>query len=229
MRTLKKTIILGGMICAFSFVATGCGNNQNDKVTDAQVETTETTTEEATEGTTETITEEVTEGTTETIIEEVTSVDLFKDSGLSTFELSSEDLQEGEWNPVISNLDDGLNVSPQLSWEIVPEANSYVVYMVDSSAGYWLHWKSKNVTETNLPRGWASEEEYIGPYPPSGTHSYDIYVFALKQPVERVKGTFNYSNAIFYDNAMELDTADDGTTGNIISYGYLPGTYTRED
>jgi len=148
---------------------------------------------------------------------------------LSTFELSSEDLQDGEWNPVISSVDDGLNASPQLSWEGVSEATSYVVYMVDSSAGYWLHWKSKNVTETNLSQGWASEEEYIGPYPPGGTHSYDIYVFALRQPVERVKGTFNTANAIFYDNAMELDIADDGSTGNIISYGYLPGTYTRED
>lgn len=224
MSTFKKTIIIGSMICVFSFIATGCDNNQNDKVTDEQVQTTEiieTTTEAVTEGTTEV--------TTEAATEEVTSIDLFKDSGLSTFELSSEDLQDGKWNSVISSLDDGLNVSPQLSWEGVSEATSYVVYMVDSSAGYWLHWKSKNVTETNLSQGWASEEEYIGPYPPGGTHSYDIYVFALRQPVERVKGTFNTANAIFYDNAMELDIADDGSTGNIISYGYLPGTYTRED
>ena len=41
------------------------------------------------------------------------------------------------------------------------------------------------------------------------------------------KDNYSWGN-VFYDNAMELDT-DDGTTGNIISYGYLPGTYTRED
>ena len=224
MSIFKKTIIIGTMICAFSFIATGCDNKKNDTGTDEQIQTTETT-----ETTTEVVTEGTTEVTTEAATEEVTSVDLFKDSGLSTFELSSEDLQDGEWNPVISSVDDGLNASPQLSWEGVSEATSYVVYMVDSSAGYWLHWKSKNVTETNLSQGWASKEEYIGPYPPGGTHSYDIYVFALRQPVERVKGTFNTANAIFYDNAMELDIADDGSTGNIVSYGYLPGTYTRED
>ena len=146
---------------------------------------------------------------------------------MATFELSSDDLHDGAWDPIISSVDDGQNVSPQLSWEPVPEASCYVIYMVDSSAGNWLHWKSKNVTETELAQGWAPEEEYVGPYPPGGTHSYDIYVFALKEPVERVQGAFNTSNSIFYNNAMKLDAVEEGASGNIVAYGYLPGTYTR--
>lgn len=155
------------------------------------------------------------------------SVDLFADSGLSTFELSSEDLHDGVWDPVIASVDDGKNVSPQLSWEPVPEATSYVIYMVDTSAGNWMHWKVNGVTETNIPQGYSSSEEYIGPYPPSGTHSYDVYVFALRQPVEVARGPLNCKTNLFTKYAMELDAVEEGSSGNILSYGYLPGTYTR--
>lgn len=108
------------------------------------------------------------------------------------------------------------------------EATSYVIYMVDTSAGNWMHWKVNGVTETNLPQGWSSDEEYIGPYPPGGKHNYEIYVFALKQPVEVARGPLNCRTNLFTKYAMELDAVEEGSSGNIISYGYLPGTYTRE-
>lgn len=155
---------------------------------------------------------------------------VFKDSDVNTFELSSEELQGGVWDAVISNTLEGLNVSPQLTWEAVPEAESYVIYMVDTSAGDWIHWKTNNITETSIPQGWAPGSEYVGPYPPPGTtHNYDIYVIALKQPVERAKGALNTSNPRFAEYVMGLDETEDGTGGNILGYGRITGTYTAKE
>lgn len=221
---MKKHIVMVALLCILILTFSGCDNSKHKDTTEST--STKATTEDTTETTTESTTEATTQATTE---EEATSSDLFKDSGLATFELTSEDLHDGAWDPAIASIDDGTNSSPQLSWEPVPEATSYVIYMIDTSADNWLHWKSNNVTETNLPQGWAVPEEYVGPYPPGGTHCYDIYVFALKEPVEKAKGGFNYPNYNIYDNVMELDSIDESASGNIISYGYLPGTYTRDN
>ncbi len=222
MKLFKKTILVGTMCMSLLFALTACGDDKGD------ADTTAATTTEATTAaiTTEATTEATTTATTE---EAVVSVDLFADSGLPTFELSSEDLHDGAWDPVIASVDDGKNVSPQLSWEPVPEATCYVIYMVDTSAGNWMHWKVNGVTETNIPQGYSSSEEYIGPYPPGGTHSYDVYVFALRQPVEVARGPLNCRTNLFTKYALELDAVEEGSSGNIVSYGYLPGTYTRED
>lgn len=220
MKRITKKIILGMLIGTMVFATTACGDDNTSTEETSETTHTETTIEETT-------TEETTE--TATTEEEVASVDLFADTGLPTFELTSEDLHDGVWDSVISDLEGGQNVSPQLSWEPVPDATSYVIYMVDTSAGNWMHWKVNGVTETTLPQGWASEEQYIGPYPPGGTHIYEIYVFALKQPVEKAKGTLNSRTDFFTKYAMELDAVEEGASGNIISYGYLSGTYTREN
>ena len=176
-----------------------------------------------------TVTETEQESEEPTTVTETVDEDIFKDSGLNTFAMSSEDLKDGVWDPVISNTKEGMNVSPQLAWEADSEATSYVIYMVDTSAGEWIHWKSNNVTETNIPQGWAPESEYIGPYPaPGATHNYDIYVIALKQPVERAKGALKTSNPRFVENVMALDETEDGTGGNILGYGRITGTYTAK-
>ena len=177
-------------------------------------------------------TEVQTEVETESPTTETGTMDenVFKDSDVNTFELSSEELQGGVWDAVISNTLEGLNVSPQLTWEAVPEAESYVIYMVDTSAGDWIHWKTNNITETSIPQGWAPGSEYVGPYPPPGTtHNYDIYVIALKQPVERAKGALNTSNPRFAEYVMGLDETEDGTGGNILGYGRITGTYTAKE
>lgn len=148
-------------------------------------------------------------------------------SGHVTFELDSVNLKDGVWDNVISNTDAGENKSPELKWEPVDGAKLYVIYMVDPDGGNWLHWKSDGVTETDLPEGWASSMEYVGPYPPLGTtHTYDVYVVALKKPVERLRGLFNGSNMKFHEFIKGLDTDAEGGSGNIISYGYLSGTFT---
>ena len=100
--------------------------------------------------------------------------------------------------------------------------------MDDPDAIDWMHWKSDHVTETSLDEGWASSSDYVGPYPPSGsTHTYEIYVVALKAPVEGVKGAFNGPNLKFEKNFKALDIDADGNRGNIIAVGRISGTFTN--
>lgn len=143
-----------------------------------------------------------------------------------SFAVSSDDLHDGVWDSVITNTDKGSNVSPQLSWEPVEGAEGYVIYMTDISASNWMHWKSGFITETELAQGAADKSEYIGPYPPSDTHEYEIRVFALKKPVDKVRGIFDDENRTFEKTAKKLDTDTDGNTGNILACGYISGTYT---
>ena len=211
-----KKMVLEGLLCTlFLFALTGCA-------------TEEIKTEDA-----NTVDEVVTEAEPVEEAEEAEpekpSTDIFIDSGISKFEVTSADLHDGVWDTVITNTEKGSNVSPQLSWEPVEGAQCYVIYMVDKIAGDWIHWISNNVTETELAQGWAPEGEYVGPYPPGGTHDYEIYVVALKQPVERAKGALNSSNLKFKPNVFALDEAVEGETGNIVGYGYITGTYTYGD
>ncbi len=151
---------------------------------------------------------------------------LFENTGIPAFALTSEDLTDGVWNPVIARTS-GQNVSPQLSWEPVPDAACYVIYMVDTKVLDFVHWMSNNITETELPQGWATPAEYVGPYPPPfETHTYDVYVLALREPVETIRGTFNAANVFFAKNVMYLNEPAEGITGNILAYGYLSGSHT---
>lgn len=218
---MKKRKVLAAALCAVMLA--GCQA--------APAETSSATTE-ATAGTTAEVTEtEQTESQVqeadETEPAETTEAFVLGDDGFlpeyETFELTSEDLVDGVWNPVISSE----NVSPELSWEPVEGADSYVIYMVDVTAYFFIHWKADAVTETDLPQGWATGATYVGPYPPSGvTHTYDVYVMALRGDVDRVRGTVNATNQNFASFIRGLDTDVDGNSGNIISYGYLSGEYT---
>ena len=154
---------------------------------------------------------------------------LLAETGIPSFELSSLNLKDGVWDSVITNTDHGKNVSPQLSWDPVEGAGTYVIYMIDSSADNWVHWISSDVTEPNLSEGWATESEYIGPYPPDRTHTYEIYVIALKEPATEVKGTLNAADSRFKEKLLALDEVADGSTGNMLAYGHLSGTYTAGD
>ncbi len=185
-------------------------------------ETTAVTTTSAATTTTEATTE-ISESVTETEAEEGSQDYL---EGYETFEVTSEDLVDGVWADVISK-DQGDNVSPQLSWEEVEGAEVYIIYMVDPDAGFWIHWKSDGITETELPQGWADSAEYVGPYPPSGTtHHYDIYVVALRAPVDHLSGSVNSGNPNFVAFLTGVDTDAEGNSGNIISYGRISGTFT---
>ena len=147
--------------------------------------------------------------------------------GYETFKVTSTSLSDGVWNDIISNTDIGENKSPQLSWEPVEGAKVYAIYMFDTITKGYLHWRSGGITETSLPEGWASPLDYNGPHIGHGyTHNFDIYVIALKAPVERVRGTVNGQNKKLGEFIKELDTDTEGNTGNIISYGKISGLYT---
>lgn len=90
---------------------------------------------------------------------------------------------------------DGRNVSPQLSWEDVPEeTKSFALAVADPDAvcGTWIHWliydisnNLRTIERGTLPKD-AKEVEndfgrksYGGPCPPSGTHRYIFTVYAL--------------------------------------------------
>ena len=151
--------------------------------------------------------------------------------GYKKFELTSTDLVNGVWADIISNAR-GNNSSPELSWEPVEGAAEYIVYMVDMNSPdlvvcTFLHWKASGITVTELPEGWAPSTDYIGPNPGSGvTHIYEVYVVALKEPVERLKGSVRALNPKFKEFIQGLDTDSEGNTGNILAYGKISGTFT---
>ena len=236
-KKLAIGLTLGLMMVGFS----GCGESGTTETatvaTTEAVEVTEATTEKETE---EVTTEATTEANNSTESDAVSSSDSSSKGGIlpydgdeiisaySTFELTSEDLHDGVWDDTVSFTDKGSNVSPQLSWEPVEGASVYAIYMLDISMHYWIHWISNDVTETTLPQGWAPATDYVGPYPPEGgSHTYDIYVIALKNPVERLKGGINSTTDKAPEFIAATDVDADGNSGNIISIGHLSGEFSR--
>ena len=208
---MKKTVLLlSALLTAFVVVSCGTAGKTDDAATQNN-EIVQVT--EAYEGSSEETAAELTEAAEE-----------FSIDNLSSFEVKSADLgDDGKWKDDIGSLKKkGNNVSPQLSWEPVEGAGEYVIYMVDTSAYNWLHWKSVS-KGTDLPTGWAPAEEYKGPYPPagSGDHNYEVYVFALKEPAESVEVRFDNMNQEFFETIKSLDNG----VGNVISYGRITGTY----
>jgi len=90
---------------------------------------------------------------------------------------------------------DGKNVSPQLSWEAVPDnTKSFALSSTDPDApgGMWIHWyvydiskDQRKIEKNRLPAGAKEVEndfgkkQYGGPCPPSGTHRYFFTIYAL--------------------------------------------------
>ena len=146
-------------------------------------------------------------------------------SAYHAFTVTSQSLHDGKWDEVTAY--DGKNVSPELSWEPVEGASTYVIYMIDMDTAYIIHWKSSDITETSLPEGWAPDSDYAGPLPSVGvTHKYTVYVFALKNPVERVRGGVRVISPKVKEFMDSLDTDASGNTGNIIAVGRVTGNYT---
>ena len=211
MKKFRNTLmILSALSLVFSLAS--CGQNSGGNTEQIDVSVTEA--EEAE------LKEEITE---ELQTEKSDESDDINDQA-AEFEVTSEDLHDGVWDTIITNTKNGSNVSPQLSWEPVEGAAAYVVYMVDTSATNWMHWRSGNITETSLEQGSAAEREYVGPYPPSGTHTYEIWVYALESPVEKVPGKFNQANGLFDDYKDQINE-----TSKILAVGHLSGTYTYGD
>ena len=158
-----------------------------------------------------------------------TYIDAVSFEGLPVINVSSSSLVNGIWDTKISNTASGENISPELTWDAVDGAAQYVVVMIDSS---WLH-MDVFTTETSLAEGAIGRgsrgEQYVGPYPPAGTtHTYSVFVFALKGEPGKVPLAFDSgSNSIFkiFDG---LNADADGNTGNVLAYGRLDGNFTMK-
>ena len=97
---------------------------------------------------------------------------------------------------------DGRNISPQLSWEGVPQGTkSFALSVTDPDApgGTWIHWLVYDISKElrEIERGCLPEgpkevvndfgrRSYGGPCPPSGTHRYFFTVYAID--TEYLKG-----------------------------------------
>ena len=166
----------------------------------------------------------------ETIMAE--SVTYIKDitfSGLPSFTVTSNDVKDGHWDPKITNTKYGENLSPDLSWDKVEGAKSYVLFMID---GDWLH-MDVFTTDTSLEEGTIKRAgrgaRYVGPYPPWGTHTYSVFVFALKEDMGKVGYSFNAGGNDINKMYAELDIDPKGNSGNVIAYGRLDGNYRHQD
>ena len=217
----KLSLVLCFMII---FSCVGCGSSNSTITSDTQ------------SGAELEITEEITSETA--VTEAAVSEDTASESNskynafineYTSFEVTSTNLNNGVWDDIISYTDKGSNKSPQLEWSAVDGAALYVIIMVDPDGMDFIHWKSDNVTETKLDEGWAQSSDYIGPYPPSGsTHTYEIYVAALKAPVEGVNEAFCLGrNLKFEENFKALDIDAEGNSGNIIAVGRISGTFSN--
>ena len=218
---MKNTKVIAALLCA-SMVAgiAGC----------TTVETAASQAETNAAATTEAVQESESETEADAPVITDSGVDFL--AGHQIFEVTSTDLVDGVWADVISNTNRGNNASPELKWEAVDGVGEYIIYMVDMNTpdmivcGF-IHWKSNGITVTELPQGWAPSSDFVGPWPPAGvTHIYEIYVVALKEPVERLKGGVNANNPNFESFITGLDTDSEGNTGNILAYGKISGTFT---
>ena len=218
---MKKIKMTALVLCA-SMLAGTAGCYATDKPGMTSFSQTEAETEASSKAT-----QAVTEDTEPAITD--SGIDYLE--GYEKFELTSTSLENGVWADIISG-DRGNDSSPELSWEPVEGASEYVIYMVDMNTPDMivcgvLHWKAGGITVTELPEGWAPSSDYIGPNPGRGvTHIYEIYVVAIKGPVERLKGGVRSVSPNLKNFLLELDTDSEGNTGNILAYGKISGTYT---
>ena len=108
--------------------------------------------------------------------------------------LKSKDFEDNTMIPSKFTCD-GDDISPQLSWEDVPEgAKSFALSVEDPDAprGTFVHWLVYDIPGTTVRLGEGSlppearqvtndfsREDYGGPCPPSGTHRYIFTIYAL--------------------------------------------------
>lgn len=130
---------------------------------------------------------------------------------------------------------EGMDVSPPLSWDFVPEGTETLALICDdpdAPVGTWVHWVLFNLpTDVNeLPENILPEREldngakqgmndfhkvgYGGPCPPGGTHRYYFKLYALDTELDLEAGA-EKSDLL---RAIE---------GHILAQGQLMGRYKR--
>ena len=146
---------------------------------------------------------------------------------LSTFEVTTSSIVDNEWKQECGGSKG--NLSPELTWEAVDGASQYAVIMLDKIAHNWLHWFALT-DATHLDEGQFADREsgYYGPYPPE-THEYTIYVVALADAPEKDHFLIDTTGGDIDSILTKLNTASDGSTGNVISYGMIAADYTPSE
>jgi hypothetical protein len=145
---------------------------------------------------------------------------------LPVFEITTTSISNGEWKTEIG-LKEG-NLSPALSWRAVDGATKYAVVMIDITTTRWLYWYTV-VDKTELAEGEFTDPAiYTGPYP-AGTHIYEIHVIALKS--EPKTGSFKVDgrSGDIYSFFDYVNTASDGSVGNVLAYGTIKAPYTSPE
>lgn len=145
----------------------------------------------------------------------------------TTIEISSDSIKNGEWAKEVG-FKNG-NKSPDLSWNAVENAKTYAIVMIDHDGNNWLHWfdysKECKVSAGEFTN---ASDGYVGPYPPSGTHNYTVYVFALRSESKGVSEKLDTAGADIEAIAKELGDGKTAEYANILAYGTLVGTYSAE-
>ena len=147
---------------------------------------------------------------------------------LTSFNVTSSLVSRGTWDNKIAL--EGGKLSPDLKWDKVDGATGYMVIMID---GNWLH-MDVFTTETSLAEGAYNRRggegaEYVGPYPPMGsTHTYSVFVFALKGEPSKKSFFFDAGGNNINEIFNGLDTDKSGSKGNVLAYGRLDGNYTSK-
>jgi Raf kinase inhibitor-like YbhB/YbcL family protein len=151
-----------------------------------------------------------------------------------TIKLKSKDFKDGGMMPKQLTCD-GKNISPQLSWNDVPEGTQSFALICDdpdAPVGTWVHWVIFNIpanirelqeafpTQKDFPNGIKQgindfrKIGYGGPCPPSGTHRYFFKIYALDIVLELSAGATKQELL----HAME---------NHILAKGELIGRYKR--
>ena len=146
---------------------------------------------------------------------------------IKAFIVSSDSIKNGKWVKSIGAKNG--NKSPELHWEEVDGANYYYIVMIDYNGNNWLHW-TDYTRNNNVKYGEFSgaEEGYVGPYPPSGTHDYYVYIFALKDKVDDLKVDLDKENASINDISQQLNSGGSAGGNNVLALGCIIGSYSAE-
>ncbi len=121
---------------------------------------------------------------------------------------------------------DGENISPDLKINKIPSGTkSLALIMEDSDAGNFTHWlvwsispRLTEIPEGTDPKGATAGRNdfgklgYGGPCPPSGSHRYEVKIYALDNDLELGEG-------------KSRSEAEAAMGGHIIGEGELMGIY----
>jgi hypothetical protein len=152
-----------------------------------------------------------------------------------TIRVTSPAFQDGQRIPKQYTCD-GDDISPPLSWELIPDETKSIALIVDdpdAPGGTYVHWVVYDVPADvqglpeDLPRDKAfpvggeqgvnssNELGYTGPCPPSGTHRYFFKVYALDDKTNLPPG----------ETKAKLLKA---LQGHILAQGQIMGRYKRQ-